>query len=428
MRPYALLLLLPTLFFIGCSGDVDDPLHPASRANTVKLGLMTGEAPGIPGQLNEREYAALLAVEEINAAGGVNGQRLELVLRYEDNTRPPEQAVTTARELAAAGVVAIIGPNSSRATLAIANGFSIAAGLPLLAHGATSPLISTLVDQDTVYRIPPSDALQGRVLAERLVAEGIGQLSIFHVADPYGQGLMEVLRLRFEELGGEVLTTVASPPSQQSGFAAQAQALYAQGAPQAVAILHFEIATTALIRELLIQQGALPKLYGSDGNMTAITLSNLIPEAAGMRGTIPIADPDGISAQRYRAAFQQRLGRMPPNNFDAASYDAVYLAALAMAQAGQNSAAAIQQALRGVSRADSTNAQIIRAGEFALALSALRNGADIDYDGVTGPIDFDSQGDPSAGFYSYLEIQAGPDQKLQLVPLSTIAVSTPTAD
>lgn len=408
------LMLALALPLAGCPTDVGDPVRLPIDPNAIVIGQLQTQASGLELQ---REQAARMAIAEINAAGGVNGRPLALRVAY-DNNGDPATGVASAQRLEASGIVALIGANSSRVTIPVAEQVTIPAGLALISPGSTSPLITTLADNDTVYRIPPSDALQGRLLAELVRDEGRAQVAIFAQDDAYGQGLSEAFKTRFLELGGSIQAEATFPAGRTSGFSTQINTLYASGTPTALMLFTLVEPTSNLLREIVTAKGSLPPLYGVDGNMSLITIRNSPSQIEGMRGTTPGAPLDSAGNQRFRQAFINATGIVPePNTGN--SYDAVYLIALAMAQAGSNDRAAVVAQLRAMSRPDGPSPVTVLPGDFAAGLAAIRNGADIDYQGASGPIDFDAQGDPGIATYQYQEVQQTADG-LQLVTLRTI--------
>lgn len=412
----AKILLLPWLaaLLAGCPTQVDDRGELPIPADAVVIGMIQ---PLASGSSRDKELAARLAVREINAAGGVNGRPLALRIVYDGNN-DPLRGVAAAQELVAAGVVAIIGANASRVTLPVAEQVTIPAGVALVSPGSTSPLVSLLADNDTVWRIPPSDALQGRLLAEQVWAEGRSSAALFLLDEPYGRGLAAAFRERFEALGGSIHAEAMAPPSRENGFATEIATLYAGGVPPALMLFSFATPSVNLMREIVTSQGSLPPLYGVDANMITDTVQNAPAQAAGMRGTTPAAASGSSEFQDFLQAFVAATGYVPGSNTENA-YDAVYLIALALAQAGNSGRADVVAQLRAVSRADGPAAVAIGPGQFAVAVAAIAGGDDIDYQGASGPIDFDAAGDPAAATYLYQEIRSTP-AGLELVTLETI--------
>lgn len=396
-------LVLMSFLLSGCPSDVDDSNEPVIPPDTIVIGLLQPFPTGVEVQ---REQAARLAIAEINAAGGVNGKQLALKVAY-DNNNDPVAGVAGARQLVDSGIVALIGANASRVTIPVAEQVTIPAGLALVSPGSTSPLVSTLADNDTVYRIPPSDALQGRLLAELVWGEGRTQVAIFAQDEPYGLGLREAFSARFVELGGTLQADVIFAPEQTSGFAAQIDELYAGGTPGGLMLFAFSVSTSNLLREIVSAKGGLPVLYGVDANMSIDMATNAPAQVIGMRGTTPSSAVSSPAYQRFSRAFEGATGESPSPNRENA-YDAVYMIALALEQAGQNNRAAVVANLRGVSRPDTASPVVILPQDFAAARAAIAAGADIDYQGASGPVDFDAQGDPAAATYLYQEILSGP--------------------
>lgn len=398
MKKRLLLTLLPFLL-AGCPDGVDQSAQaPVNPAATV-IGLLQ---PLASGSSIDRELAARLAVSEINAAGGVNGQPLDVRVVY-DKDNNPSFGVPSARSLVDSGVVAIVGANSSAVTIPVAEEVTIPAHVALITPGGTSPRISTLADNDTVYRIPPSDALQGRLLAELVWSEGHQTVSTVVQTDPYGQGLGQAFSQRFQELGGSIQSSASVPASKTSDFGSIIDSLYASGTPPVLMLFAFAQPTTGLLREIVSSKGSLPTLYGVDANMIPDTLNNAPLQIAGMRGTSPSADTGSPEYQHFLNAYRQAVGNTPSANAEN-GYDAVYLIALAMARAGANNRAGVVTQLRPASGSGSGKT-VVGPGEFAKAVAAIRNGEDVGYRGTTGAINFDANGDPSGANYQYLEIR-----------------------
>jgi ABC-type branched-subunit amino acid transport system substrate-binding protein len=409
------LLLLPLCALLAaCPTRVDQSGIPPVNPDAVVIGMLQ---PLASGSSLEKEQAARLAVAEINAAGGVNGQPLDIRVMY-DNNNSPAAGVPAAQALVDSGVVAIIGANASAVTIPVAQQVTIPANIALISPGSTSPLISTLADNNTVFRIPPSDALQGRLLAEKVWGEGHTSVAIFGLDEPYGNGLADAFSQRFVALGGSIQATVLAPAGKNSGYSSEIASLYAAGTPSALMAFSFSQQTASLLREIVTAKGSLPMLYGVDANMIQDTLNNAPPQIAGMRGSTPGADPTTPPYQHFLHAFTAATGYAPAANTENA-YDAVYLIALAMQAAGQNNRAAVLARLSEVSRPDTASPVVIVPGGFAQAITALQGGADIDYQGASGRIDFDANGDPAAATYQYLEVQPTP-AGLRLITLETV--------
>ncbi|MFC4161277.1 ABC transporter substrate-binding protein [Chitinimonas lacunae] len=401
MRVFPPLALALCLALVACDGggSVDDnPVQPAP--STLKIGLLTSKTGSGASLGRHVEYSARLALKEINAAGGVNGQQVELLVR--DDKLDADIGVQGARELAATDAIGIIGSFSSRVSIPVAQQVTINAGMALITSGS-SPLITTLDDRDTVWRTVASDVLQGAALADRMLSEGLRRVAVANVDDAFGQGLANSLRNRLTARGGELLTQVAYPSGKTLGFESEAAQLTAAGVPDAILIVGFAVDAANLVRALRERLGdRIPRLFGA-GNFGTAFLDNVGTAGLGVQVVSPTAPRASGGYQRFRANFVREVGEEPEATAHT-GYDAVYLLALALAQARHNSRAAVLANLRSISRGDSPRPTEIGVGEFAKALAAIARNEDIDYHGVGGQLDFDANGDPANGTYLINEV------------------------
>ncbi|GAB2880260.1 ABC transporter substrate-binding protein [Pseudoduganella ginsengisoli] len=410
----ATLAMVALAALAGCGGggtNVDSNPAAQTTPGTLKLGLLVSRTGSSASLGQNVEYAARLAVKEINEAGGVNGQQLELILR--DDKLDADAGVLSARELAALAPVAIFGPFSSRVAIPVAQQVTIAAGIPFIASGS-SPLITALDDKGTVFRTVASDSLQGAALADHILDQGLTRVALIHVDDAFGVGASEAVRQRLAARGYPPLANITYSATKTVGFDGELAALTANGVPQAVVMVGFALDGASIARGLKDKLGSqMPRLFGS-GNFGAAFISNAGDAALGMQWVSPTAPRSTPSYAAYRDAFVRNVG-LEPEGTSFTGYDAVYLLALAMAQGGANTRAAILANLQAVSRPDSAAPVVIGPGQFAQALAAAKAGRDIDYQGVAGSIDFDANGDPTSGTYLISEVARGADGTMAFV-------------
>jgi branched-chain amino acid transport system substrate-binding protein len=149
------------------------------------------------------QVGAESAVADLNAKGGVLGERIELILV--DDACDPEQAVAAAEKLVDAGVALVIGHRCSIASLPASRVYA-EAGVLMISHFSTNPKL-TEQGFSTVFRLSGRDDVQGRVAGDFL-AERFGRksIAIIHDSEVYGQGLAEVTKRQLNERGvGEVM-------------------------------------------------------------------------------------------------------------------------------------------------------------------------------------------------------------------------------
>lgn len=374
------------------------------------LGPFTGDLSDFgPAFFN----AVKLAVKEINEAGGVNGQPIQVV-QADDGTNP-EQAVQEARRLVEIeGVSAIIGPASSGATIQVAESVTGPNRILEITSSATSPALSTLNDNDYLFRTPISDAAQGKILADLAREQGFTSACVMYTNDAYGQGLTEAFVEAFQALGGTVTAQVPHE-REQASYASELQQC-TQGNPDVLVAVSFPESAGVYLREA-IEQNLVENFLFVDGTKSGDMFARLGWERfEGMFGTEPGAlDTEAGKAfdERYRAEY----GELPALPFLRQTYDAVYAIALAAQKAGSNDPTAIRDALREVTSAPGVKITPGPDG-WKAALEALANGEDVDLDGTSSNLEFDENGDIVEGAIDIWKIEGG-----QIVTVETRPVS-----
>lgn len=339
---------------------------------------------------------AQLAVEQINALGGVLGRPLELVVK-DTATSPDVGRDAAAKLIEIDGVVAIVGALSSGVTLAVSS-VTIPAHIPQISPSSTSPAITELEDDDYVFRTCVSDALQGVVQAQLARELGYKKVSIIYVNNAYGKGLANVFKVYFEDNEHKVVAMIAYEENKPSYRGEVEQALRA--GPDAINLIAYPIDGNKIIIEAL-EEGFEGKFIFTDGMKgEGVTPGPACPEEGppeeqyleGCYGTAP-----GALEVAARAEFENDyVAQFGPSGipFRAEAYDAVILIALAIQAAGEASGPAIQAKLREVANPPGVE---YTYGQLAEALQAAAQGQDINYQGVSGPITFDEHGDVVSG-------------------------------
>ncbi|MCO7225485.1 ABC transporter substrate-binding protein [Pleionea sp. CnH1-48] len=414
-----LLCLIGGLIIVaGCDTDVNESGRTLS-SDSIKVGMIIPTTGSLASLGLTSRNSAQLAVKEINDAGGIGGQQIELIIR--DSRIDGPTGVAAAQELRDLGVVAIIGAAASSVTLFTSQNQTIADGIPLISPFSTSPLIAELNDNNTVWRTIASDAFQGVILADLLISDNVSTVSGFFRDDPYGSGLFAAFKQRFESQGGTVLAEVSYPGSKEFGFNAEIQALLANGTPEAIVAITFFTDGGNFTRDLVAAGQNNIQLYGVDGNFGVALINNGAPQVLeGMKGTAPVPPKETANYQTFFNNFESTFG-FEPDVFGESSYDAVYLIALSMLQGGAATKESIINNLQSVSRPDGSSAVIITPNQFATAISAVSSGSDIDYEGASGAIGFDNNGDVTSGTYVVWQIQSN-SGNLEFAELEVISI------
>lgn len=357
----------------------------------VKLGVALPLSGGLAGLGEQMRKVADHAAAEINAAGGLLGE--ELTLLYADSACDAGSAVRAGRALLQdPEMVAIVGPVCSGATMRMARSVTIPAGVVTISMASASPLITGLEDGDTVFRTALSDGFKGQVLAQRVYDMGITSVGVTSAPDAYNTGVSQVFESAFKALGGEITVSQTHEEDRES-YANQASSIVRRS-PH-VAIFAYSAQTGATFLNDLIATGELAAVFGADGMLfdeTAASLSEaqidqvlFVGAARPLEGQEP-GHWDSVVSDRDLDTSQPYLPH---------TYDAVMLAALAVQAAGQADRALIKDGLRQISGPDGS---VIGPGDIVQGLELLKAGETVNYDGASGPTQFDEFGDVAAPF------------------------------
>ena len=391
----ALILIVPLLATI---------LGPSARAQDEAGPLRIAVLFPFSGDLSDFGdpflQAAELAVDQINAAGGVNGQPIELV--QGDSATSPQQAVEEARRLIELeGVSAIIGPAGSGETLPVAESVTGPAGVLEVTMSATSPALTIANDNDFLFRTVISDAAQGVVMADVAREQGYESACVLYVNNAYGQGLSEAFAERFTAEGGTVTAQV--PHEQEQASYASELAQCTEGDPDVLVGAAYPESGRVFLREL-VESGDVPSLIFSDGLQSPDMFAELGWEAfEGSYGTAAGA-PETDAAAMFEQAWEEAYGEIPAVPYLREINDAVFLIALAAEQADSTDSTAIRDALREVANEPGTAVGPGQEG-WQTAVASIDAGEDINYEGAAGPVDLDENGDVSRGTIIVWQVQ-----------------------
>jgi ABC-type branched-subunit amino acid transport system substrate-binding protein len=365
---------------------------------TLTIGTLLPET-GSLAFLGPPEFAGVeLAVQEINENGGVLDNDV-VKIDGDSGDTTTDIATQTVTRLLGEGVDAIIGAASSGVSFTVIDQIT-GAGVVHFSPANTSPDFTDYDDNGLYFRTAPSDVLQGRVLGDLLVQDGCLDVAAIVLDDPYGTGLAENFTTSLEAGGGALVTDPILYPEGTNNFSAQVTQVADAGA-ECVVLIGF--AETVQIVNEMVAQGLPPTdvpTYFVDGNLADYSSdsdTNLPPGTLeGNKGTLPGAEAP--------EEFQNRLLEVDPDlsdfSYAAESYDAAIVIALAAIAAGSDAGTDIGAAIPDVTR-DGTECTT-----FADCVELLDAGEDINYNGVSGPIEMSDQGDPTEATIGIFEYDA----------------------
>ena len=377
------------------------------RNFTLEVGTtlsVTGDGSVFgPAFQKNAEFAVTVANRALRA-GGAGDVKVEL--EHADDGSRPDQAVNAARKLIGDGVDCIAGSIQSANTIAIANGAAVPAGVPIIAPASTSAAITELNDNGLVFRIAPSDVLQGPVLAHALRQEiGRGKTVSFAARnDAFGSGLVRATADAWSKLGGKRTSAPILYDPGAANYDSEAQQIVS-GNPDAFVILDFP-QTYAKMGAALLRTGKFSATNLFIGGGQPATIPPFVPRESmeGARGTRPAVPLGAALTKTYDAQLATAAGNPQRQSLDVNEFDAVITCVLAAVSADSNNGRDIARHLRRISEPPGEKFTYL---QLAQAIRALRARREIDYQGIAGPIDWDANGDPAAATYDFYKYVGG---------------------
>jgi branched-chain amino acid transport system substrate-binding protein len=362
----------------------------------VKIGLIGGVTGPIAAMAPAMIDSANLAIQQVNAGGGIlAGEKLVGVVG--DSACNPQNGTDAAtKAVNIEGVVAIVGPHCSGAVLAAANSVTIPAGIAVVTPSGTSPEITALKDNDTVFRTVPSDDYQGRALARTLLDRGTKKVAVAYLNNDYGKGLAEAFRAEFEAKGGEI-AGFAAHEGEKASYRSNLAELASGGADTLVIFDYGDGSGLTMLRQAL-ENGFFENFVGGDGMKSDAPIKELGAEnLATFLASSPVGEQSD-ALEMFNKAFAD-VGGDPSAIFVTTSYDAAFMLALAIEKAGGDKAK-VAASLREISNGEG---EPILPGEWAKAKELIAAGKAIDYKGAAGDHNFDANGDVP-GAYSLFKV------------------------
>ena len=321
----------------------------AFAAEPVRLGAVLS-VTGPASFLGEPEKNTILMdVDKINAAGGVLGRPVEVVI-LDDETDVNKAVLAVDRLIKKENVAAILGPTTSGNSLAVM-GKAAAAKIPLISCSAAEKITKPV--NPYIFKVAPSDRLAVARILTHAKAKGYKKLAILTVSDGFGQAGREVLKELVPAEGFELVADEVFGPKDTD---MTAQLTKIQGASPDAVICWGTNPGPAVVAKNRVQLGIKTPLYMSHG-VASKKFIELAGEAAeGLllpAGKITAADklPDTDKEKAllvgYAKAYDERF-KAPVSTFGGHGYDSLHLAVKAIANAGSDKPEAIRDALEKI--------------------------------------------------------------------------------
>ena len=377
-------------------------------AFTLKIGDVlpfTGDLAAYGANLDR---AVKLAVSLQNASL----KRLHLsskikvrLVASEDGQSQATASVEAATKLVKSNHVnVIIGEMASSATIPMAQSVTIPDHVVQISPTSSAPQLSSIADNGYLWRVYPSDTLQGKVLAQAAV-DAFGKDATLNVGarnDAFGTALKALFVDQYKALGGKVGVNISWNPD-QANFASEAQQLVA-GNPAGWIIIDFPETFQKFVPSL-VRTGKwdATRTFMTEALRNTTVLDAIGNPVIGLRGTAASAagGPAGAAFAAYWKAHVK--GAKPYTGFEGTAVDAANVAFLAAMRACSASPVKIKANLIPVSGPPGTKVTFL---QLAKAIKLILAGKEVDYEGAFSPVDFDAKGDIGSAVFEIWKYSA----------------------
>lgn len=330
----ALTMLLGTLFVGGAAFAEEDP---------IMIGVISPNTGALAAYGTGIVMGADLAVEEINAAGGILGREVQLIKT--DDQSDPTECLNSFNSLVAKGIGLIVGSATSGCTSAITDAAN-EEEVCILSPTATADSITT--EDDFIFRACYADSFQGAIAAAYAKQAGFDRVGIVYcAADVYSKGLFDSFSKACEEYGIEVAAAQSSASLDVQDYTNQFAAMVNAGVEFVYAPYYYDVIGPYVVPQARAA-GYTGIIMGADGYDTT---PDYVVAGADLTAFNNVYwtnhyDPSDTSEKvsSFVKAFEAKYGSIP-SAFGATGYDCVYMYKQAIEAAGSEDANAVRDAL-----------------------------------------------------------------------------------
>ncbi len=355
----------------------------------VKIGgvlPLTGSMGPITKKIAE---SAQLAVEHINAGGGVKGCQVQFILR--DDQGQPTVGVDAAKYLVEVErVPAFTGTISSGVTGPIISSITAPSKVVQISCCSTAtPFTLDGRSQGYFFRTLPTSKTQAVATAHEITRRGLKKTAIIYVNTDFGQDMLRFVKVALPKLGGDVAIEVPYTDNQPSYRAEVTKALAEK--PESLLLIGFPKDAVTIVREWL-SLGGTQKIALNNSMRVKDFVDGVggrfLNESFGMDN----AQVAGPTVDAFNKAFEEKYKYDSKGPGVHTQYDAMMVLGLAMNIAKDLTGPSIKDAVRQVHAAGGA---MVGTGpdEFKKAVELIKAGRPIKYHGATGPLEFDANGD-----------------------------------
>jgi branched-chain amino acid transport system substrate-binding protein len=356
--------------------QVSTTVTPQISDGVFRLGLLIPQTGSVDGNGESLTQVATDAIDIVNAAGGILGRDIELVVR--DEGSDSATALTAVDDfISESRIDALIGPMSSSIALSV---------LPRLVENkigscsptATAVSLASFPDNELFVRTTPSDILASEAMAQLIGQTGVVETLVAYPDDPFGRAFAAEIRRSLAVQGIAIVNEVAYD-TDSSDYTPVAEELTAN--PNSVVTLIGDSESGGRLLNSLLDTKSANKIIVNDA-LSQVDISGNTNIDSDMRQSIV-----GVAVDAFAGTDADNNDLLPP--FAAAVVDCVNLIALAAIVSESDIAEEFMSQVPAVSRGGSG------CNLFEECLALLQQSLNIDYNGVTGLLDLDPNGDPS---------------------------------
>ena len=325
------------------------------------------------------------------------GASVKLVASEDGQTQASASVEAATKLVKSDKVNVVIGEMASTATIPMAQSVTVPNKIVQISPTSSAPQLTTLKDNGYLWRTYPSDALQGKVLAQA-AADAFGSGATINAGarnDAFGTALLALFKAEWAKRGGKIGQSVLWNPTQAT-FDTEAQKLV-EGDPAGFVIIDFP-ETFEKFAPSLVRSGkwSASKTLMTEAMRNGDVLAKIGSQVNGLRGTAASA-AGGPAGKAFAAYWKTHVkGAKPYTSFEGTALDAANVAFLAALKACSSRPARIKANLRSVSGPPGTKVTFLTLGR---AIRLLRAAKDVDYEGAFSPVDFDGNGDIGAAVF-----------------------------
>lgn len=344
-----------------------------AKADDIKIGLMTGLTGPYASEGQDMKQLIQLMVDDINAKGGINGDKIKLII--EDDGSMPAAAANAATRLSVSGVSAVIGTYGSAVTEASQDIFD-ESGIVQIATGSTSIRL-TEKGYERFFRTAPRDDQQGRVAEQSLNKLGFKKIAILHDSTAYAKGFADELKAEIEKQKREDIVIFDSLVPGESDYSVVLTKIKGYN-PDVIFFTGYYPEVGLLLRQKKEMGWDIPIIGGDASNHVDLVKIAGNAAAKGYRFVSPPmpSDLDTPVTKAFLASYEAKYGSAPGSIWSIAGGDAL----IALVEAIK---------AKGTKSEDIAN--------------YLHNDLK-DVDGLSGKISFDEKGDRVGDLYRLYEI------------------------